>query len=104
MTNANPPRMPSRPIAETARLGRKIYLQTILPLVEADHFGEYVAIDVDTGHWAMAETSREAWQHLKEKHPDAFDIWGERVGFKALYSIGAGSLLGRPKMIEESPE
>ena len=45
-----------RPKEETARLGREIYKQTILPQVEADHFGEYVAIDVETGDWAMADS------------------------------------------------
>ena len=100
MTNANPPRMPTRPIDETARLGREIYLETILPMVEADHFGEYVLIDVDTGEWAMAETARAARQLLREKNPDAFDLWCERVGFKAPRSFGAGALLGRPEMPE----
>lgn len=38
-----------RPREEAARLGKKIYKRDILPQIEADHFGEYVAIDVDRG-------------------------------------------------------
>ena len=43
---------PRRPREEAIRLGKEIYERDILPHVEADHFGEYVAIDIETGDWA----------------------------------------------------
>ncbi|MDE0629981.1 MAG: hypothetical protein OXH73_00610 [Caldilineaceae bacterium] len=47
--------MPARrPREETARLGDEIYERDIRPQVEADHHGEYVAIDVDSGSWARS--------------------------------------------------
>ena len=42
--------MPSpRPREEAVRQGKEIYERDILTQVEADHFGEYVAIDIETG-------------------------------------------------------
>ena len=49
MTQAKTPARPRRPRKEAVRLGKEIYERDILPQVESDHFGEYVAIDVETG-------------------------------------------------------
>ena len=38
-----------RPREDAVRLGKEIYERDIRPQVEADHFGEVVAIDVETG-------------------------------------------------------
>ena len=83
---------PNRPAEETARLGDEIYERDILPQVEADHFGEYVAIDIETGDWAIADTTRIAVDRLRAQRPDAVDVLCERVGYRALRSFGAGSL------------
>ena len=77
-----------RPAEETARLGRKIYQQDILPLVEAEHHGEVVAIDVDTGNWAIGDNVIIATDRLREKRPDAINVLSERVGYPALYRFG----------------
>ena len=95
MTDSKTHRKPRRPLEEIARLGREIYKQTILPQVEADHFGEYVAIDVETGDWTIADSTRVAVDRLRAQRPDAVDILCERVGYKALISFG-GARLGRP--------
>ena len=86
--NAMPPR---RPRKEAVRLGRELYERDILPQVEADHFGEYVAIDVETGDWAIADTTHLAVQRLRARRPHAVDVLCERVGYRALRSFGAGS-------------
>ena len=96
MSNANIPRKSRRPREETARLGKEIYKRAILPLVEADHFGEYVAIDVETGDWAVAGSTRAAVERLRAQRPDAVDVLCERVGYRALRSFGAGSF-GKPE-------
>ena len=46
---------PRRAHEETARLGKNIYERDIRPQVEADRHGEIVAIDVDSGTWAVAD-------------------------------------------------
>ena len=92
MTNAKTPARPRRPAEETARLGKEIYERDILPQVEADHFGEYVAIDVETGNWAIADSESAALERLRALRPEAVDVLMERVGYRALRSFGGGSL------------
>lgn len=55
---------PSRSKEETARLGDEIYESHIRHQVEADHHGEVVAIDVETGSWAIAEDEVAATDRL----------------------------------------
>ena len=83
---------PSRPKEETARLGDEIYERDIRPQVEADHHGEVIAIDVETGSWAIGKNGLDATDSLRTQHPEAYDIWCLRVGFRALHSFGGGSL------------
>ncbi len=81
-----------RPREETARLGKEIYERDILPQVEDDHFGEYVAIDVETGDWVVADGEIAAVERLRALRPEAIDVLMERVGYRALRSFGGGSL------------
>ena len=92
MRDTGTPTRQRRPRKEAVRLGKEIYQRDILPQVETDHFGEYVAIDVETGDWAVADTTRVAVERLREQRPDAVDVLCERVGYRALRSFGAGSL------------
>ncbi len=85
--------LPTMSMEETARLGKEIYQRDIRPQVEADHFGEVVAIDLDTGNWAMGRDSVVAVDRLREQSPDAVNVLCERVGFRAVYSFAGGSLL-----------
>ena len=81
---------PSRAKEETARLGDAIYERDIRQQVEADHHGEIVAIDVDSGNWAIGENVTTAWERLVSQHPDG-GFWFVRVGYPAVYHLG-----GRP--------
>ena len=92
MTNAKPPARKRRPKEETARLGDEIYRRDIRRQAEAGHDGEYVAIDVDSGDYAIAESELAASDSLRAKRPDAIDVWLLRVGYRAIASIGGGSL------------
>ena len=92
MTNAETPARQRRPKEETTRLGDEIYRQDIKAQVEAGHDGEYVAIDVDSGNWAIAESELAASDLLLAQCPDAIDVWLLRVGYRAVASIGGGSL------------
>ena len=83
---------PRRPREETARLGKELYEQVIRGQVEADHHGEIVAIDVDSGGWAVAGGEIAAVDCLREMRPDAVNVLCERVGYRALRSFGARSL------------
>ena len=81
---------PNRPAEETARLGDEIYERDIRHQVEADHHGEVVAIDVDSGDYAIAGNVVTAWERLVSRHPDG-GFWFVRVGYPAVYHLG-----GRP--------
>ena len=82
----------TRPTEEIARLGREIYERDIRSKVEADHHGKVVAIDVDTGRWAMGDNVIAATDRLREKRPGAVDVWLMRVGHRTLYRFGGSSL------------
>ena len=84
--------LPRRPREETARLGKELYERDIRRRVEADHHGQIVAIDVDSGGWAVAEGESAAVDRLRNVHPDAVNVLCERVGYRALRSFGAGSV------------
>lgn len=83
-----------RPREETARLGKEIYERDIRPQVEANHRGEVVAIDVDSGSWAIGEEVLDAVDHLRAKRPRAINVSSERVGHRALDSFGGHFLPG----------
>ncbi len=81
----------TRSADEIARLGDEIYERDIRPQVEAEHHGEYVAIDVESGCWGLSDDLRGAREQLRATQPDAADVWLLRVGHRTLHHIG-----GRP--------
>ena len=83
---------PTRPKEEIARLGQEIYERDIRRKVEAGHHGEVVAIDVDSGNWAVGDNVIAATDRLREKLPGAVNVLSERVGYPALYHFGGGLL------------
>ena len=82
---------PTRPKDEIARLGDEIYERDVRKQVAADHDGEYVAIDVESGKWAVADELLAARERLREKQPEAIDVWLLRVGYRAVGSLGGGA-------------
>ena len=77
---------PRRPVDEIARLGRELYDRDIRGQVETDRHGAIVAIDVDSGAWAVADGEFAAVDRLRAARPGAVNILCERVGFRALRS------------------
>ena len=84
--------LPTRPRDVIARIGKEIYQRDIRQQVEADHHGEVVSIDVDTGSWAIANDLLAAADRLRAQCPDAVNVWSERVGHRAVASFGGRSL------------
>ena len=82
---------PTRRKEETARLGKEIYERNIRPLVEADHRGQVVAIDVNSGDYALADTASVAAKCLRARRPDA-SVWLMRVGYQTLRHFGGSAL------------
>ena len=86
---------PTRSTEEVARLGREIYERDIRRHVEAQHHGDIVAIDVDSGNWAIASDLLEAVDLLQAQHPGAVNLLCEKVGHRALTRFGFGPLRSR---------
>ena len=82
---------PTRPKEEIARLGDEIYERDVRAQVEADHDGEFVAIDVESGKWAVARELLAASDRLRAQQPEAIDVWLLRVGYRAVGSLGGGA-------------
>ncbi len=91
MRDADTP-TPTRPRAEIARLGDEIYERDIRPQVEADCHGEIVAVDVDSGIWAIADSELGAVDRLQAQGSGTANVWLLRVGYRAIAGIGGGSL------------
>ena len=80
-----------RPPDEAARLGKEIYERNIRHIIEADHYGQVVAIDIGSESYALGENAIEASERLRDHHPDA-EVWLMRVGHRTLYRFGGSSL------------
>lgn len=81
---------------ETGRRCEEIYERDIEPLLADDQRGRVVAIDVDSGCWAIADDVIQASADLRAQRPEARDVWLLRVGYRALESFG-GRRLRSPK-------
>lgn len=88
--SAQPPRYSAE---DTARRGDEIYERTIRAKVEAEHYGKVVAIDIETGAYAVEHNALAAARRLHSQHPEA-EIWFVRVGHRSLHRIGARPISG----------
>lgn len=84
---------PNDAAEDIARRGDEIYDQQVRAHVKAGNEGNVVAIDVETGAYAVGKTALAASKRLRSQHPEA-EIWFVRIGHRALHRIGIG--LGRP--------
>jgi hypothetical protein len=89
------PQQPRYSAEETARRGDEIYEREVRARVEAGNHGKVVAIDVETGAFALDENALAAAKRLREEHPEA-EIWFVRVGHRALHRLGARPALKKP--------
>ena len=74
---------------EAARRGTELYETKIRPLVEEGNVGRFLAIDIETGDYAVADRRYDACKVLIDKNPDV-QIWTLRVGHVAAEKFGGG--------------
>jgi len=72
---------------ETARRGDEIYERKVRPKVETGNYGKIVAIDIDSGAYAVGDSALNAARILRVQRPDA-EVWFVRIGYRALHRIG----------------
>lgn len=75
---------------EFARRGDEIYEREVSALVEPDHRGEFVAIDIEAGAFEVGPHELSACDRLRAKYPDA-QSWLVRIGSRHLHRFGRGS-------------
>jgi hypothetical protein len=75
------------PKEEFARRGDAIFEQSIQPQLRPEDDGKFLAIDIETGEYALGEDELEAGDHLRQRVPDA-QIWMKLVGSPYLHRFG----------------
>ncbi len=73
------------PKSEIGERGRRIYQSKMPELMESGFNGLFIAIDVLSGEYEVAEEARDAGEKLRAKHPDA-QVLVERIGYPAAFS------------------
>lgn len=79
---------------EIARRGKAMYAGLRETIETEENIGKVVLIDIETGDYAVDDNPGnpvKATLRLQEKHPGAA-LWGERIGYDAVFSFGGGSL------------
>ena len=79
---------------EQARLAREIYEREMRGQVEPAEVGRFLALDVESGDYEVADGDLEASNRLIERRPNAVAHL-MRVGYEAAYGIGA-----RPRLVD----
>lgn len=68
--------------------GKELYENVIRAQVETpDNIGKIIAINVETGEYEIGEDLVVTSGKLRAKQTNAI-IWGERIGFDAVYAVG----------------
>ena len=77
---------------EIAQRGQALYDQQLRAQVEANHPGQFLVLDIETGDYEIDVDDVAAIQRAKAKHPDAA-LYILRVGAPTAYRLG-GQRLG----------
>ena len=73
---------------ELASRGQQYYDRHLRPLLEPDHHGEYVFLDVETGDYEVDSDQLAAMARARANHPDTV-FYIVRVGYPTVGRIGA---------------
>ena len=73
---------------EFAKRGTALYEETVRSQVESDNYGKIVAIDIETGDYAVADNSLNDSAKLREHRPCA-QAWFVRIKYETVHRIGS---------------
>lgn len=76
---------------EMAKLGDAAFNANVLPKLGDDDKGKFVAVDVESGEYAIDANDRVACDKLLKRVPNA-QIWMVRAGFRYLTRFGGRGL------------
>jgi hypothetical protein len=80
-------RQPRYSKEEFARRGKAIYEAQVRPRVEPGNRGKIVAIDIESGDFALGGDTLAASDSLLARRPEA-QIWCVRIGFPGVHRFG----------------
>lgn len=72
---------------EVARRGKERYMNLRVQVEVEENIGKIIAIDVETGDYEIGDDLLATSLQLKSRHPNA-EMWAERIGFNAVYTVG----------------
>lgn len=72
---------------DIARRGQALYESRICAVVEAEHKGKFLVLDVDSGDYEIDAEDIMAMKRARAKHPDAV-FYIARIGVTAAYNPG----------------
>ena len=72
---------------EVASKGDSLYRQQLQKIVDPEHEGSFLVIDIETGAYEIDVDDLMATKRLLASYPDAV-IYGLRIGFPTAYRIG----------------
>lgn len=73
---------------QIAERGQKLYEEKLKAILEPAQKGKFVAIEVESGDYFLADTLLEALQKGKEKYPDRL-LHTVRVGYEGVFKMGS---------------
>lgn len=80
--NHEKPKSPTKSFEQIFYYGEKIYERDIRARIEPEHNGRFVAIDIDSGEWALAADYLIAGDRLRDLRPEALNILYVTVGYR----------------------
>jgi hypothetical protein len=75
------------PKGQIAEQGRRYYEEKLAKLLEPQHNGKYLVLDVDTGDYEMDQDEFAAYDRLAPRHPGKI-FYAARVGQDVMFRIG----------------
>ncbi|HEY4330865.1 MAG TPA: hypothetical protein VGN88_14075 [Phycisphaerae bacterium] len=76
-----------RPKGQTVELGERYYAEKLAKLLEPEHIGKYLVLDVDSGDYEIDVDHLAALERLRPRHPGKI-FYATRVGYRTLGKIG----------------
>ena len=70
-----------------AQCGKERYASLREQVEVPDNIGKLIAIDLETGDYEIGDDLLAISLRLKSRYPNA-EMWAERIGFNAVYTVG----------------
>jgi hypothetical protein len=79
---------------EVMQRGATIYQNRLRSLFEASNAGQYIAVHVDSGDFAIAKSTGSAVRALRKNHPADGRIYLRKIGDEPEYGLAARFVSG----------